>query len=493
MSAIDWLSRPVLDLSPLSLDATNGLIKPLNEPETVTDASVPNVTVAPLGAPSVAGVGLLNTTVTGLPITLWETSRTPILEALLGTLPPQAPLPSAQSLLFMVLMAEAAPPADEPDRFLAARLRALSDRGAVATADEMLRLISDPKPAALAPITADLALLLGDTGLMCREAVRHSTPEVSAALKVYCLAQLGQWDEAVTTLEVRFALGDIPQDTHNRLLRFLDPELSESLPNLAPPSAVSLSALDFRLMTAAGSPLPSAALPLRFAVADLSGDLGRKARLEAAERLVRAGAIGEAQLFAAYSERRPAASGGVWDRAQVIIALDAALQGDTQLEALKSQIDGAFEVMVKSGLAGPFAKHYAPKLEDAAVPVKHWLRLALLTSKYERHAQAVSNDATDLAFERSIAVGDPQNAPDAQGEAIVAAWAMETLPIEMKQAREEGRLGELILRTLSWLSRGADGDNRSLTRSLGTLRLIGLEDTARRAALELRLGADTLR
>jgi hypothetical protein len=51
-------------------------------------------------------------------------------------------------------------------------------------------------------------------------------------------------------------------------------------------------------------------------------------------------------------------------------------------------------------------------------------------------------------------------------------------------------LGEVILNAMIQFEKGAAGDLQDLLESLSTFRLIGLEDTARRAALALVMLAD---
>ena len=66
-------------------------------------------------------------------------------------------------------------------------------------------------------------------------------------------------------------------------------------------------------------------------MADLRGNSGWKAEIEAAERLARTGAVPASRLLGLYTDRRPAASGGVWDRVAAVQALDLALnEGATQ-------------------------------------------------------------------------------------------------------------------------------------------------------------------
>ncbi len=56
------------------------------------------------------------------------------------------------------------------------------------------------------------------------------------------------------------------------------------------------------------------------------------------------------------------------------------------------------------------------------------------------------------------------------------------LPEGLAERLAQGRLGEEILRNLTRL--GGPGDPRALAEGLGVLRAMGLEDIARRAALQ---------
>ena len=51
----------------------------------------------------------------------------------------------------------------------------------------------------------------------------------------------------------------------------------------------------------------------------------------------------------------------------------------------------------------------------------------------------------------------------------------------------EGRLGEVILRAMVLFSSGADGNGQDLTDAIASFRSLGLEDLARRSALELMI------
>jgi hypothetical protein len=52
---------------------------------------------------------------------------------------------------------------------------------------------------------------------------------------------------------------------------------------------------------------------------------------------------------------------------------------------------------------------------------------------------------------------------------------------------DEGRLGEALLLSIDQITRGVTGELRGVTDGLALLRHVGLEDVARRTALELMI------
>ena len=92
---------------------------------------------------------------------------------------------------------------------------------------------------------------------------------------------------------------------------------------------------------------------------DLDEHAPMRTRAEAAERLVLSGAIAAPALFAAYRSGEPAASGGVWDRAQAVQALDAALAAGTGVGPALAAADAA---LTARGLRVALAEDYGVRL-----------------------------------------------------------------------------------------------------------------------------------
>ena len=112
--------------------------------------------------------------------------------------------------------------------------------------------------------------------------------------------------------------------------------------------------------------------------------------------------------------------------------------------------------------------------------------LGLLSDDYA----GVAARATTLdPMLKAVATGDftdvmPQTAMD---EAIVAGFAQKIPPEVFVDLLKDKKLGEALLRVLPVFDAGVAGDARSVTDALLVLRRAGLDDTARRATLQLLL------
>ena len=69
----------------------------------------------------------------------------------------------------------------------------------------------------------------------------------------------------------------------------------------------------------------------------------------------------------------------------------------------------------------------------------------------------------------------------------MAAFSISGVPAHFKPLIENNKLGEAILQAIDMFSKGVGGDLNNSRNALILLRSVGLEDTARRAALQLML------
>lgn len=479
LSAIDWLSQDAA--TPTALPA------PVRTEEQISEgAAIAEVTVSTLGKPEAGGTGLLPSDRTGLPKSLWEGSEPLALRAQIRLMKP-SDLPALNRLGNTLLLAEARPPQSgvAAEAFLITRAEQLTLRGQVEQALALLEAAGPGSPRRFQQ-RFDAAILAGQEDRACRELVQGKV-QASLPIRVFCLARTGDWNAAALTLETARSLGQISTDEDRLLASFLDAGITEETPARL---GVKPTPLVFAIYDATGEPLATGPLPLPFAYADLRPTAGWKAQIDAAERLARAGAMDGNRLAGIYGERRPSASGGVWERARAVRAMDAALsEGDDA--AIAAALETLWEQMSPAGTLASLAPVFAPQLADVTLTGRAAVlrfELGLLTEGYEAEARKLGADAPrEAAFLAGLAQGvpDPALAGDATARAIAAAWSGDTvLPHDLTALPGANRLGEALVRAIFLVEDGIEGNPQKLTEGLAFLRSVGLEDTARRAALE---------
>ncbi|MEP2530609.1 hypothetical protein [Shimia sp.] len=475
LSAIEWLdTTPTVTLE-IGLPAT--------EPAVSQGVATPAIDVSTLDQEGRDSVGLLPSSVTGLPATLWSNSNAAHLSDLVTDQRPDV-LPAMQALLYTLLLAESNAPMDAgtANELLNARVDKLVEMGALEQAAALLERAGPDTPQ-LFSRWFDVTLLMGQEDAACERlgSAPHLAPGYGA--RIFCIARAGDWRAAALTLDTAKALSLISEEMDALLLRFLDPELFEGEPLLV--AASDPTPLKFRLYEAIGESQTTSALPRSYAHADLRETAGWKAQLDAAERLARTSALHENRLLGIYTERRPAASGMIWDRVSALQAFDHAVT-ERDAMAVAETLPSAWAAMQQVHLEVPFARLFGASLLTLplqGVTARLARDIALLSGDYERAAHAGPRD-----FLAGLALGMPPRLPqDRTHRAIADAWHGAGVPQELSAMLARGQLGEAILRAMSLMDDGAAGDLGALTEALATFRAVGLEDTARRAALQVAL------
>jgi hypothetical protein len=262
-----------------------------------------------------------------------------------------------------------------------------------------------------------------------------------------------------------------------------------------PPAPDPLTALDFLMREAIGLSRPPGPLPLAFLGADLGDHVPMRARVEAAERLALSGAIGPAVLFSAYRSGTPAASGGLWDRAEAVQTLDAALAGDGDAGDALLAADAA---LTARGLRVALAEDYAERLaalepESLGSDARRALVDLLLLARQPDAAARAAGPDPDPRTAGLLAVAGHGDAV-AEGDLMAAALAglsAETPADERERLLAAmvagGRQGRAILAALDLVQAGAAVDPQALRTALLTLRLAGQTESARALALQTLL------
>lgn len=486
LSAIDWLN------SGASGQPAIGAF-PVTPP---TALPVADIAVRPLDAQRPEAIGLFPAARVGLQADLWGQTPSTRLAELIRALPIDM-LPALHDLAFRLLLAEFTAPAgdaadgsaDQPtSAFLLARIDALIAFGALDQAAALLDALGSTLPD-LRLRRFDIGLLLGDEHTACARVLLAEPPIGDDAARIFCLARAGDWPGAEILMAE--AQGRMDPYMAELMTQFLhDDAALPGAATLIPPPSGTPTPLALRLREATGETAPTTGLPVAFAHSDLRGTLGWRAQIDSAERLVRVGAVSANRLLGLYTERRPAASGGIWERVRVLQSLDVAVRLGDAAAASSALVAGwplvraaELEVAIADMFAGALAQmDLTPEAAGIA-----W-RMALLTDSYETAALGLdpARAGSEERFLAAVARGlDPDGTamPGELATAVALAFGPEPmLPDGLAGRLAEGRLGEEILSVLIRL--GGPGDPRALAEGLASLRALGLEDIARRAALQ---------
>ena len=485
LSVIDWLGQQPKAMPRKPMRP----VKPAEAPVTKTGMAPP-VTVTPLGEGSPRAIGLVPAKVTGLPQDLWSGSTVSDIIERFDHMP-DLHLPAARALFYRLLLAEATAPegrAAEGDALALARVRALIDNGAVDPAMSLIEqagVATSPEHFAL---WMQVSLLVGTEDRACTLLAQKPFLTTDYSVRIFCAARAGNWDTAALTFGSAQALELLPPERLALLDRFLNPDLFEGEEKL--PTPRKMDAMGFRLFEAIGERPQTRSLPPAFAVVDLRDVAGWKAQLEAAERLTRLGALPDNRILGIYSDREPAASGGIWDRVEALQRFDTALR-TRSAEAVAKTLRPAWDAMQEAEIEVNFAALFAEDLHSIPLEGSSALlrdRISLLSPFYET-VGSVDAPNPETAFLAAIATGAaPKSVPDMrQADAIASAFTTPSPRTVLINDAQNGKLGVSILEAITLLEDGANGDTAALRDALSTLRALGLEDIARRAALQVLL------
>ncbi len=486
LSAIDWLSESVTAPRVAAAPVATPERGPVDEPPVTDSAQSPQVTVSSLDAASPDATGLLSSHITGLPTDLWSGSDEATLTALVGAAGVET-LPAIQDLLVTLILAEAAPPAGAGPQgaLFLARVDKLLDMGALDPAQALLEAAGPDTPELFRRFF-DVSLLTGTEDAAC--AVLRGQPGLAPTIpaRIFCLARTDDWQAAALTLGTARALGQITPEEDLLLTAFLDAGTAETMGTLPPPPRPS--PLQFRIREAIGEGMVTARMPLAFAHADLRPTAAWRNQMAAAERLIRTGALEENVLQALYTERVASVSGGIYDRARAFQAFDAAFSaGD--IDRIAETLPPVWDAMIEVRAEVAFARLYGAALGgmDLTGPTARLAnRIAMLAPAYRQTAARFAPLSAQERLWQAVALDDVADITGTtpRARAVLAAFQGAPPPALLAEKIEDGRIGEALLRAISLVQQALSGDVDAMTDALAVLIDAGLDDTARRAALQ---------
>jgi hypothetical protein len=200
-----------------------------------------------------------------------------------------------------------------------------------------------------------------------------------------------------------------------------------------------------------------------------------------------------------YAAGTPPASGGIWERAALVQALDAALSEGADPQTAAASLIAAERALRARGLDVAFAREYASALAEAdwtglEGPLLDNLIAILLLGGETPAAVRLAGETPD-GFTRTLltlagAGGNPAPASDLQRAALsglVALVPADEREMQLAGLADSGRRGEAVLGALRLLGNGETADPPALQTALFALRRAGLEPDARAVALQMIL------
>jgi hypothetical protein len=453
--------------------------------------TIESIQKTPLPSFQPDAIGILTSKQTGIPQQFWGNSDPNVIARLIEPYFDYT-LPEITALWQRIALSEIDAPTKQgkSGKILSARIAHLLNAGALDQAEALLKQ-AGPTTSNLFHQTFEVGLLTGRAQTACSNMLRN--PSLSPGLKarIFCLARENDWNAAALTLTAALTLNQISELDAELLSLFLDPEIfDEANP---PPAPVPLTALDFIMREALAMPRSGQALPLAFLHQDLQRETGWRNQIIAMERLVRSQALPSQRLITLYQEGIPSASGGVWTRVAAVQKLLLAIE-DGQSTKISKALQDAYRDLNAVGLSFVLSDIAANDLNGKSLSPKgervRFHLQVLHPNAAELIKKVTPQSATD-AFIKAILLGKiPQSANSEMQSAIRAAFNGTTSSNSLILDAKQGQMGEAILNSMTNLVKSHYRDPAAVETTIAALRIAGLEDEARRIAIQVMLNLD---
>ena len=457
---------------------------------TVSIGADEQIIVSPLGSIQKNAVGILSPEGANLSRDFWRYSTATSLAKQINPYSETAPF-AVTALTTRIMLAELTPPTSQATRsdLLLARLNYLTSAGQLEAVEALLTKAGADDPH-LFPIWFNTALISKRTDAACLAMKENQTLAPNLESRVFCLARAGDWNAAALTLRMGGTLGSIDEYHHALLERFLDPELYED--NLDPGSPAKMTPLVYALRDALALPIARLRLPLAYQHSVISGHMGWQNRLFATESLVRSGAIRPDFLEYQYSEGKPSASGGIWDRVSAFQKLNAAIK-DKDAIGIAEHIPRVYNLLKPLGLLPALAEITAPDLLNLDVKIQQNPYVFNLLALSVKGGSTIDLPlaATDFQIQLLDILNETQIGVVGRLETAVfqgLSWDLDMVPLS--RSALDGQMGTAVLSAINLLHDGVNADPSAIAIALVTLRAADLDQDARAIAIELLIMAE---
>lgn len=470
-----------------------------------------------LAAPSVEAAGLVGAGALGLDDAMWGATPGARAIALIDAAEPTA-LHAVDRLLRRVLVAGATPP-EGADGLLAARARALIRFGAAEEASSLAGAAGRDASPALRRARAEAALIVGRDETLCEKDVLGAdapadpggTDAFWPGLRAYCLARTGD-PLAAVAVNAMVELGSVDPTDAPLLEALVDESLIDYVPV---PHASTLTPLRIAMLRSMGRvnrpSIESAPLPMIAGLFALEST-GAKGALIAAERLEAVGAIDTKILREMYVSFADAVDGPLGQRAKAVRDAGKAPEAEAMGRALVATAGDGFAQFAR--VMAPMAARIPADRARGLNTLGYALRDAMLLGGFTGEAGAWSREQgtatpeerADIAAVMAVAdagwsdawtrdFGDILRARTRGGDeharralASLAGLGIAPrpdMPDEgiLRAAREQ-KVAETVLTAAAMLGTESPPTARTLDTVIRALRRVGLEEEARRIAIE---------
>ena len=345
--------------------------------------------------------------------------------------------------------------------------------------DPTLKISSDPQ--------FIINIIRGNDTLACAQYKKTESITPSLKKKLYCLTYENEMQQA----KVIFETANILNFTNAYDTEILKILLSNKLktPIFIQKKGYILSALDYVILAKKEAISDDIIIPITFLSYDFNQSINFRKKLIASEKLAKIGIISANQLFQLYKNGVIDKNYGVGlkERILVINSLEKSINSNDPVQ-IKKFLTKGFSDFEKIGLSNQFCNYYKDhilKQQGLGWKTPISIKMNLLTGDYSKITNKISINSNFIPAQ-SIAKNDYSKLGNISAfeESIISAIRDPIYKEENIILIEQGRIGEVILSSISHLTIKTGNINTNIKNGLRGLMQTGLEKTAKLIAIQ---------
>ena len=345
--------------------------------------------------------------------------------------------------------------------------------------DPTLKISSDPQ--------FIINIIRGNDTLACAQYKKTESITPSLKKKLYCLTYENEMQQAKIIFETANIL-NFTNTYETEILKILLSNQQE-IPFFIQKEGHILSALDYVILSKKEAISNDIIIPITFLSYDFNQSINSRKKLIAGERLAKIGTISAKQLFQLYKNGIIDKNYGVGlkERILVISSLEKSINSNDPVQ-IKKFLTKGFSDFEKIGLSNQFCEYYKDhilKQQDLGWKTPISIKMNLLTGDYSKITNKISINSNFISAQ-SIAKNDYSKLGNISAfeESIISAIRDPIYKEENIILIEQGRIGEVILSSISLLTIKTGNINTNIKNGLRGLMQTGLEKIAKLIAIQ---------